>query len=61
MATETEHTIITYKNLNRAIENMQKTFASKTIEKDVIKTEVSIEQPESQTIGDLWFVEEKRI
>ena len=60
METEAEITIVTFKNLDRVIKNMQKTFAQKSIEKDVIKTEVSIEQPINQTIGDIWFVEEER-
>lgn len=52
--------IITIENLSRIIENMNKTFASIKVEKEMIDTKVSAEQPADQNIGDIWFVENKR-
>lgn len=60
MATETEITIVTFNNLEKVMKNMQKTFAPKSVEDDVIKTEISKEQPSNQSVGDLWFVESER-
>lgn len=60
MATKTEITIITLENLNKTLQNLQKTFAPIGITKDVINTKVSQEQPTHQNIGDLWFVENER-
>lgn len=56
----TEVKILTFDKLNRVVENMQSTFASKSLEDDVIKTEVSKTQPIDQTIGDIWFIEQER-
>lgn len=57
---EEENKIITFKNLNRAINNIQNTFASKEVETKIIDTKVSTEKPTNQTVGDLWFVESER-
>lgn len=57
---KTEVKILTFGKLSKVIENMQETFAPKSIENDVINTEVSTNQPENQTVGDLWFIEQER-
>ena len=57
---ETDIKIVTFKNLSRMIERMEDTFASKSIEAEMINTKVSKEIPTNQTVGDLWFVETER-
>lgn len=60
MATETELTIITLNNLDRAIKKMERIFAPISIEDEAINAVISKEQPENQSVGDLWFVETER-
>lgn len=60
MTPEIENTVITLKNLERTINNMQKVFAPIGVKNKIINTTVSKEEPVNQTVGDIWFVESER-
>jgi hypothetical protein len=49
--------IITFKNLDKTVKNMYRTFAPISIEEKIVNTEISPTQPENQDIGDIWFIE----
>lgn len=52
--------IITFANLNRAVQNTYKIFALKSTAQKAVNAEVSPSQPENQDIGDIWFIETER-
>ena len=57
---ETKIKVVTFNNLSKAIENIEKIYATKNIENKIVDTKVSKEQPSDQSIGDIWFVEQER-
>lgn len=51
---------LTLAGLRQFLNELKKFFASKDVESKITNSKISDTMPNSQSIGDIWFVEKKR-